>query len=74
VQPPNNQVEAPLEGAIFEVFLKSAGSYDKALQTERDLLTTNENGYAITKLLPYGIYTVREISAPGDVKLVPHNN
>ena len=70
VSPANEQVEQPLEGAVFEVYLKSAGSYAKAKATERDLLTTNENGYAITKLLPYGIYTVKETSAPGDVKLV----
>jgi uncharacterized surface anchored protein len=70
VEPGNIQIEAPLEGAIFEVWLKSAGSYDKALDTERNKITTNDNGYAITKLLPYGRYTVKEIYAPGDVKLV----
>ena len=70
VGPANEQVEKPLKDAKFEVFLKSAGSYEKTKETERDLLTTNSNGYAITKLLPYGVYTVREISAPGDVKLV----
>lgn len=46
VSPSNEQVEQPLEGAVFEVYLKSAGSYAKAKETERDLLTTNENGYA----------------------------
>lgn len=70
VDPPNNQVEQPLEGAVFEVYLKSTGSYDKAKETERDRLTTNENGYAISKKLPYGVYTVKETYAPGDVKLV----
>ena len=70
VNPPDPQIEAPLEGAVFEVFLKAAGSYAKAKATERDLLTTNEDGYAITKLLPYGVYTVKEIYAPGDVKMV----
>ena len=70
VDPPNNQVEAPLEGAIFEIHLKKAGSYNNALPIERDILTTNENGYAITKLLPYGVYTVKEVSAPGDMRLV----
>jgi len=52
------QVEQPLEGAIFEVYLKSAGSYNAAKATEKDRITTNSNGYAITKLLPYGVYTV----------------
>lgn len=70
VSPENPQVEQPLEGAIFEVYLKSAGSYDNAKATERDKITTDENGYAKTKLLPYGVYTVKETYAPGDVKLV----
>jgi LPXTG-motif cell wall-anchored protein len=64
------QIEQPLEGAVFEVFLKSAGSYAAAKETERDRLTTNSDGYAISKKLPYGIYTVVEVDAPGDVKLV----
>lgn len=70
VDPANPQIEAPLEGAIFEVYLKSAGSYANAKATERDRITTNSDGYAITKLLPYGVYTVKEIYAPGDVKMV----
>jgi len=70
VSPSNPQIEQPLEGAIFEVYLKAAGSYDGAKESERDILTTNEHGYAITKKLPYGLYTVRETFASGDVKLV----
>ena len=64
------QIEQPLDGAVFELFLKAAGNYDKAKDSERDLLTTNSNGYALSKKLPYGMYTVKEIGAPGDVKLV----
>lgn len=64
------QIEQPLEGAVFELYLKSSGAYDKAKDSECDLLTTNENGYALSKELPYGVYTIKEISAPGDVKLV----
>ena len=70
VSPSNPQVEEPLEGAKFEVFLKSAGSYNNALPTERDILITDSDGYAKTKTLPYGIYTVKETYAPGDLKLV----
>jgi LPXTG-motif cell wall-anchored protein len=71
VQPGDIQIEQPLEGAVFEVYLKKSGSYNAALDTEKDLLTTDSDGYAITKKLPYGIYTVKEISAAGlDVKLV----
>ncbi len=47
-------------GAEFAVFLKSSGSYDSAKESERDYLTCDENGYAETKLLPYGVYTVRQ--------------
>ena len=56
------QIETPEAGAIFEVFLKSAGSYEAAKETERDILTCDENGFAQTKDMPYGIYTVRQTS------------
>ncbi len=56
------QIETPEEGAVFEVFLKSAGSYDAAKETERDILTCDVNGFANTKDMPYGIYTVRQTS------------
>ena len=42
------QIETPEEGAVFEVFLKSAGSYENAKETERDVLTCDENGFAQT--------------------------
>ncbi len=61
VDPENEQVQQPLGGIVFEVYLKAAGSFEAAKETERELLTTDENGYARTKDLPYGIYTVREI-------------
>lgn len=54
------QIETPEEGAVFEVFLKSADSYENAKETERDVLTCDENGFAQTKDMPYGIYTVRQ--------------
>ena len=56
------QIETPEEGAVFEVFLKSAGSYGNAKETERDILTCDENGFAQTKDMPYGIYTVKQTS------------
>ena len=56
------QIETPEAGAAFEVFLKSAGSYEAAKETERDMLTCDENGFAQTKDMPYGIYTVRQTS------------
>ena len=54
--------EAPEVGASFEVFLKSAGSYDAAAESERDILTCGEDGTAQSKLLPYGVYLVRQLS------------
>ena len=54
------QLETPEVGAEFAVFLKAAGSYGSAKASERDYLTCDENGYAVTKDLPYGIYTVHQ--------------
>ncbi len=56
------QIETPETGATFEVFRKAAGSFDAAIETERDILTCDENGFAQTKDMPYGIYTVRQTS------------
>ncbi len=54
------QIENPEVGAEFEVFLKVHGSYENAKDTERDYLVCDENGFACTKPLPYGIYTVKQ--------------
>ena len=54
------QLETPEVGAEFAIFLKAAGSYDNAKASERDYLICDENGYAVTKDLPYGIYTVHQ--------------
>lgn len=54
------QLETPEAGAEFAVFLKAAGSYESAKASERDYLICDENGYAVTKDLPYGIYTVHQ--------------
>ena len=56
------QIETPETGATFEVYLKSAGSYEAAKETERDILTCDENGFSQTKDMPYGIYTVKQTS------------
>lgn len=54
----STKIETPEKGAEFQVYLKSAGGYSKAKETERDILTCDEYGFAETKDLPYGIYTV----------------
>ena len=54
------QIETPEEGAEFEVYLKSAGSYDNAKESEKDYLVCDENGFDETKFLSYGIYIVHQ--------------
>ncbi len=56
----STQIETPEPEAEFQVYLKSSGSYDKADKDERDILDCNEDGYAKTKNLPYGVYTVHQ--------------
>ena len=55
------QIETPEEGAEFAVYLKSSGSYDAAKDTEKDYLVCDENGFAQSKDMPYGIYTVHQV-------------
>lgn len=54
------KIETPEVGAEFQVYLKAAGSYENAEETERDILVCDENGFAETKDLPYGEYVVEQ--------------
>lgn len=54
------QIETPEKGAEFQVYLKSAGSFVNADKDERDTIVCDEDGFASTKLLPYGFYTVHQ--------------
>ena len=54
------KIETPEKGAEFEVYLKSSGSYDAAEEDERDTLVCDENGFAQSKDMPYGVYTVHQ--------------
>ena len=65
------QIETPESGAEFAVYLKVAGSYEVAEDTERDYLTCDENGFAQTKDMPYGIYTVHQVSGWEGSELMP---
>lgn len=56
------QIETPEEGASFEIYLKSAGSYEAADNNEKDVIVCDENGFGQTKDMPYGIYTVHQTS------------
>ena len=54
------QIETPEKGAEFQVYLKSAGSFVNADKDERDTIVCDEDGFASTKLLPNGVYTVHQ--------------
>lgn len=54
------QIETPEKGAGFQIYLKSAGSFVKADSDERDTIVCDEDGFASSKLLPYGVYTVHQ--------------
>ena len=56
----STKIETPEKGAEFQVYLKSSGSYAKAKESERDNLICDEYGFAETKDLPYGTYTVHQ--------------
>ena len=67
----STQIETPESGAEFEVFLKSAGSYKVAKETERDYLTCDTFGFAETKDLPYGVYTIKQTKGWEGKELMP---
>ena len=59
------------KSAQFQIYLASAGSYDKAKATERDILTTDLNGYAKSKQLPYGTYVVHQTIGADNTEKCP---
>ena len=70
----STKIETPEKGAEFEVFLKSAGSYASAKETERDTLVCDKNGFAETKALSYGEYTVKQTKGQsGREHIAPFN-
>ena len=54
------KIETPENGATFEIYLKSSGSFEAAEEDERDTIVCDENGFAQTKDMPYGVYTVHQ--------------
>ena len=56
----DTKIETPEKGAEFQVYLKSSGSFVNADKDERDTVVCDEDGFASTKLLPYGVYTVHQ--------------
>lgn len=70
-EPNEGVIERPEAGAVFEVYLKAAGSYDAAKESERDLLTTDNDGFAASKMLPYGRYTVHQVAGEEGKAFIP---
>ena len=65
-----NQAGTPYEpGATFRIYLMSAGSYDASPADQRDQITTDANGHAVTKDLPYGEYCMIQTSAAVGMKV-----
>lgn len=64
-------IEHPEAGAEFQLYLKAAGSYEQAKETERDVLVCDENGFARSKNLPYGLYTVVQTKGKEGTALMP---
>lgn len=60
----------PESGAVFEIFLKSAGSYDAAPADQRAVITTGQDGKAISGELPHGTYTVHQTKGAEGHKFV----
>lgn len=56
----DTQIETPEKDAEFQIYLKSSGSFVNADKDERDTIVCDQDGFASTKLLPYGVYTVHQ--------------
>lgn len=67
----DSQIETPEKGAEFQIYLKSKGSYKNSASYERDILVTDEYGFAETKDLPYGTYTVHQTKGFAGTQFIP---
>ena len=64
-------IVSPENSAQFQIYLASAGSYEKAKPTERDILTTDLTGYAKSKKMPYGTYVVHQTVGAANTEKCP---
>lgn len=64
-------IVSPENSAQFQIYLSSAGSYEKAKATERDILTTDLTGYAKSKKMPYGTYVVHQTVGAANTEKCP---
>ncbi|MBO5000908.1 MAG: hypothetical protein J6C58_08775, partial [Bacteroidaceae bacterium] len=75
----NSQIRVAEEGAEFQVYLKSAGSFEKAKEGERDVIVTDgadptdpmgyDGGVAVSKDLPHGVYVVHQTKGDNRFKM-----
>lgn len=63
-------ITKPEANAEFQIYLASAGSYDRAKAAEKDYLKTNADGYAKSKDLPYGTYIVHQVKGADETEYV----
>ncbi len=66
-----SMIEQPEENAKFQIYLASAGSYDAAKESERDILVTDADGLAVSKDMPYGRYRVHQIEGMEGQGFIP---
>lgn len=59
----DEQIKTPEEGAKFEIRLKSSNKL-------YDTITTDKNGFAQSKALPYGLYSVKQVGGKPGYKYV----
>lgn len=64
-------IVSPENSAQFQIYLASAGSYEEAKATERDILTTDLTGYAKSKEMPYGTYVVHQTVGAANTEKCP---
>lgn len=64
------QIETPEVGAEFEVYLKSAGSFENGKDEEKAILVIDETGVAEIEP-PYGVYVVKQIKGWEGKELLP---
>ena len=66
----STQTETPEVGATFQIYLASAGSFDAAKKTERDTIVCDADGFAQSKDLPYGLYTVHQVAGKDETEFM----
>ena len=67
----STKIETPEKGATFQVYLKSAGSFEKAKDTERDIIVCDKDGFGETINLPFGVYVVEQTKGLEGKALMP---